>query len=307
MIHKLTYVPQLAQAFNGALAQERIQRVTLQSTPEPPMTVVRHAERDTDPHPSEPAEHGALEAHLSPVVSSVVTTPAQITPRDIYLQFWFPTLSTGREDDPIFSSAQASTTTTPVPYALTSSYATAQQLHGCVFNGTYDSRMDTDITSRTHPIILSKVINFDYKLPKVPKVAVWLTGLCATSGAAVSVQAIATDIETTQFILQIDSSSGDHLLSVGAAWAVWEEEDTVAIGSKNSVQPEWGMLVSHTVWTMLLAAMSGIKLVLEQELCVKLYVTMQKYSFDDTKLWHFNLRLSGVSECSVTMVHVMRR
>lgn len=52
---------------------------------------------------------------------------------------------------------------------------------------------------------------------------VWLTGLSALSGAAISVQASAHDIEETGFSLRINSGAGAFVASVGVAWAAWVE------------------------------------------------------------------------------------
>lgn len=152
---------------------------------------------------------------------------------EIYLQFWFPSSSIGPQGNGIVLSPRASTTATPVAYALASSSAGVEQLRGSRFYGTYESRIDRSITSPPLPGIRNKVVVFKKPFPNFPKVAVSLTVLCARTGPVVAVQATATNITTTQFTLHIDSSAGDHLRSVGAAWAAWSGDEKLAIGSRN--------------------------------------------------------------------------
>lgn len=52
---------------------------------------------------------------------------------------------------------------------------------------------------------------------------VWLTGFSGATGTSVSITVVANDITETEFALQIRSSDGAPLLSVGVAWAVWPE------------------------------------------------------------------------------------
>lgn len=153
------------------------------------------------------------------------------------------------------------------------------------------------------PLIISKVVNFKSQLSDAPSVAVWLTGLSATTGAAVAIQVTAINITTTQFTLQIDSSAGGRLLSVGVAWAVWMSDERLVVDSIDNI----GLKISHSVWTLVHAALSGIKLVLQPEQFVILDVRMMEYRFDQTKMWHYHLKQSDEREGSVTMTTVMRR
>ncbi|KAL0634512.1 hypothetical protein Q9L58_006530 [Maublancomyces gigas] len=228
-------------------------------------------------------------------------TTSEITAREIYLQFWFPTSSIEPESGKVFSISQACTTTTPVPYGLASSSANAYTLRGSKFSGTYDSRIDSSITSPTIPVIISKVIAFNPPFTDTPEVVVWLTGLSATTGTVVSILVTATNITTTQFTLQIDSSAGDHLFSVSVAWAVWKADVKLGVDFRNTFQRS----VSHSVWTLQHAAVSAVKLVLEPEQYMTLDATMVEYR-DDTKIWHYRLMLGDWKEHSVTMVTVMR-
>lgn len=302
VISRLTGLRQLMQAVNGAMAQERLQRVTLESAPDPLTRAVRITERRTNPDPSESAERRASEVGSSPGVPVGTATP-ESTAREIYLQFWFPTSPTEPESGNLFHITQASTTTTPVPYAHGSSSATSYQLCGSVSHGTYDSRMDSSINTPTIPLIISKVVNFKFQLLDAPSVAVWLTGMSGTTGAAVAIQVTAINITTTQFTLQIDSSAGDRLLSVGVAWAVWDSDEKLVVDSFDNI----GLKISHSVWTLVHAALSGIKLVLQPEQFVILDATMMEYRFDETKMYNYGLRQSDERECSGTMITVMRR
>lgn len=161
--------------------------------------------------------------------------------------------------------------------------------------------MDPDINTVTLPVILSKVINFTATFSGLPVVVVWLTGLSSTTGAVVSVEATATKITTTQFTVQIDSGSGEHLLSVGAAWVAWERDAMIAIGSVSLPMPSYA---SHklfdTAWTIQLAAVRRVELGLEQDALVQLVFFVNELA-RDTKRW----RLCSGHETSATVVFVM--
>lgn len=161
--------------------------------------------------------------------------------------------------------------------------------------------MDPDITTVTLPVILSKVINFTDTFSGVPDVVVWLTGLSSTTGAVVSVEATATSITTTQFTVQIDSSSGEHLFSVGAAWAAWEKDTKIAVRSVSVAGPTYAIQkFSAKMWTMQLAAVGGMELRLKQDALVQLV-------FDSSVSGNHNTRWSFCSghQNPATVVYVM--
>lgn len=147
--------------------------------------------------------------------------------------------------------------------------------------------MERYLSDRDIPGIISKVISINYPLRDTPSVAVWLTGLSATTGAAVSIHVTATNITNTQFTLHIDSNAGDHLLSVGTAWALWQADEKLTVGSQNKMD----IGITHAVWTLQHTAFSSMKLVLQPQKFVRLDAPMMEYHFDEKKMWHYHLTL----------------
>lgn len=221
------------------------------------------------------------------------------TPQEIFLQFWFeaPSKTCQFEYIPI---VRASTTATPVPYNIGISSARLDQLRGNKYYGAYDSRMDSTITTLTLPGILSNVIDFKQPFHNVPEVAVWLTGLSSTTGATVCVKATATNITTSQFTLQIDSSAGAELISVGIAWAAWTGRKTLMIKHGTGLG-----LVSSMARDLQLSAVSGVKLVLKQSVFLDLVVTGEELT-DGVMLWHFCWNQGGETGITGTAVNAMR-
>lgn len=281
------------------MAQGHVQRVPQQSDRDLPTTVVERAESHPNPLPSDAQ-------YITPSGSAVSSwlsgeTTSATTPKEVYLQFWFEAPSSHSHRSDTFPSVRASTTTTPVPYNLGSGSASLDQLRRSKYHGAYDSRMDSTINTPTLPAILSKVIRFREPFSNVPEVAVWLTGFSSTIGTTVSVNATATNISTSQFTLQIDSSIGEELISVGAAWAAWNGYGKVTVGY--CVGPS---VVSGTEWELQLAAVSGVELDLKQGVFPELLVLVDVYA-DDTKVWNFLCGLRGKRVISRTVVTAMRR
>lgn len=96
-------------------------------------------------------------------------------------------------------------------------------LASSVNHGSYDTRMDPLITTSTIPSTLTHIVTFEKPFANPPQVLVWLTGLSATTGAAVCVKAVANNITESEFTLHITSAEVTPLGSVGVAWAVWPE------------------------------------------------------------------------------------
>lgn len=294
----LTQILQLALAFNESATQERIEHVTLQSDSAPATVSAELAGGSTRTLPEEPADHDVLVVGRAPVVIPDLIAPPK--PIDqMYLQLWF---APACEIEPL-PRILGSTTTTPVPYGLANSCPSLEIPYDSEYYGTYDSRMDPDITTVTLPAILSKVINFRDTFSGVPVVAVWLTGLSSTTGAVVSVQATATNITTTQFTVQIDSSCGENLLSVGAAWVAWARDTKMIVGSMPVAGPNYASLRScGNQWTMQLAVVCGVELGLEQDALVLLKFHRCESGNHSTRwsLW------SG-HQNSATVVYVMAK
>lgn len=159
--------------------------------------------------------------------------PATASDKQTYLQFWFTTS---------FSSStiqvRAAATSVSVPYGTASCWPRLFSRSACTISGSYDSRMDVLIMAPTVPTTLTRIVRFKEAFLAPPKVAVWLTGLCATPGAAVSVKAVANNISKTEFVLEIFSGDGAALASVGAAWAVWPDDVELAkVGTVITVKP----------------------------------------------------------------------
>lgn len=146
----------------------------------------------------------------------------------------------------------------------------------CTSHGSYDSRMDPLVAGATVPTTITNRIFFQNAFPTPPNVAVWLTGLSAATGAAVSVKATANNITETDFTLQISSGDGARLDSVGIAWAVWPEaagyqSPKVTVGSVSTANPQKGrvstlgasgVLPQNQRAKILLVAVSAVDLVL---------------------------------------------
>lgn len=149
-----------------------------------------------------------------------------------YLQFWnsyspeySPPAQYGQShhrSDPRIH-AHVAATTTPVPYGLIGSWPGMQYIREAANYGSYDTRMDALITATTLPTSLTRTIVFKEPFTTPPAVIVWLTGLCAASGAAVCVHVTANKVSETEFTLEISSGVHTRLVSVGVAWAVWSE------------------------------------------------------------------------------------
>lgn len=102
--------------------------------------------------------------------------------------------------------------------------------------------MDPVVTGPTIPTTISNRVSFNHAFPIPPKVVVWLVGLSAPPGAAVSVQVTANNITETNFVLQICSGDRARLGSVGVAWAVWPDasgwqQTAVDVGSVSTLTP----------------------------------------------------------------------
>lgn len=179
-----------------------------------------------------------LTTTVSPVVLSVPGLPVPVSNNQMYLQFILSSLH-----------VHAATTTVPVPYGLVGNWHEMDHIRSSTEYGTYDTRMDTRITSPTLPTTITHVVHFKKPFSTPPTVLVWLMGLSATSGAAVSVKATANNITETEFVLQISTGGGAPLGSVGAAWAVWSGvpewgRQTVNVGSVSTAAPEGAELLS---------------------------------------------------------------
>lgn len=156
---------------------------------------------------------------LPPSVRAAITPVAPA--KQIYLQFWFDWLTPTPSSNEPTTEIRAATSSTPIPYGLTSSWPGVDFTSTCAGHGNYDSRMDPAMTGPTLPTTVSHRVVFGYAFPSPPKVVVWLTGFSAAPGAAVSVQVTAINITETKFVLQINSGDGARLGSIGVGWAVW--------------------------------------------------------------------------------------
>lgn len=103
--------------------------------------------------------------------------------------------------------------------------------------------MDPQVTGATIPRTINNRVFFEKAFPTPPTVAVWLTGLSAATGKAVSVTVTANNITESDFELQICSGDGARLGSVGVAWAVWPgaagyPSAAVSVGSVSTAIPQ---------------------------------------------------------------------
>lgn len=210
---------------------------------------------------------------------------------------------------------RAATTTTPVPYNLACCWPGVDITGACSNYGSYDSRMDTLTTGAPIPTTISNRILFANAFPTPPKVAVWLTGLSAATGAAVSVKVTANDITETAFVLQISSAEGARLGSVGVAWAVWPEEGEwsfggrqagVKVGSVSTLTPGGARLprlaaagkLAQGAVGVLLVAVSAVDLVLTGNLWVNVAMV--------SPTWSMTAGPSTARVYSARVVHVSR-
>lgn len=172
---------------------------------------------------------------------AVPATPSTVPPtatasNQLYLQFWFSS-TVG------FNNIHAAVTNIPIPYGISNGWPSAEKLEKSCDRGRYDTRLDALITSPSPlPTTITRLIRFKETFSSIPKVMVWLTGLSATSGAAICVKATANDVTETEFALQITSREGAPLVSAGAAWAAWPEanvwsQPAVTVGSFSTVKP----------------------------------------------------------------------
>lgn len=136
-------------------------------------------------------------------------------------------------------------------------------------------------------------------------ISAWLTGLCSTPGAPVSVKVTATDITTTQFTLVIDSSGGERLISVGAAWAVWHPDDDVLAGWIHDVEREVNQFkLTAGVFTMPLVAASEVDVVFEQGVLLELLFA-PSMQVSQARYWEFTSDFDDMKELSVNSVPVL--
>lgn len=133
-----------------------------------------------------------------------------------YLQFWYTSVVDTKH-------VHLATTSVPIPYGLSACWLAMEHIRSSTDYGSYDTRLDPLITTKPLKLTTTHTVRFKKPFPTPPIVLVWLTGLGAKSGALVSVKATANNVTESEFSLQVTSSGGDRLESVGVAWAVWPE------------------------------------------------------------------------------------
>ncbi|KAL0632588.1 hypothetical protein Q9L58_008519 [Maublancomyces gigas] len=233
-------VGNLAEAFITGFAQERTQHAHDKES-----WHLEKAKLQTDLVHATATTKQAVTG-LPPSTLAAATSPATGT-KQTYLQFWFESFiqAVSYSSEKSYTGVRAATSSTPVPYGLGSGWPAVQIMRTCTSHGSYDSRMDPLVTGATVPMTINRRIFFQNAFPTPPNVAVWLTGLSAATGAAVSVKATANNITETDFMLQISSGDGARLDSVGIAWAVWPEaagyqSPRVTVGTVSTVTPQKG-------------------------------------------------------------------
>lgn len=124
------------------------------------------------------------------------------------------------------------------------------------------------------------------------------------TGTQVSVQVTATNITTTQFTVQIDSSNCEKLISIGAAWAAWDNDTKWKVGSLCGVEPQSGVgqLTTETGWMLQLATVGGVVFAMEQGVLVELVCWLSS----NTGLWNCCSRQKHVKQYSANMIYVMK-
>lgn len=174
--------------------------------------------------------------------------------------------------------------------------------------------MDPLIAGATIPTTITNHIVFTAPFSTPPKVVVWLTGLSATTGAAVSVNVTANDITEAGFVLQISSGDGARLQSVGTAWAVWAENgehqsSPITVDCLNTLTPgkqrvtlfrNPETLVDGTAIVMV--AVSAVDLVLVENL----WVAVSAFPGGGGSAWIVAVEPSVANVSSVGAAHVSR-
>lgn len=131
---------------------------------------------------------------------------------------------------------------TPIPYNLASSWPGMDNIRNSADYGSYDTRMVALLWGSALPATITHVVHFKQAFPAPPTVMVWLTGLSAARHAKVCVKVTANNVTESEFALQITSTGGASLGSVGVAWAVWPitphwGQTAAKVGSVNTVAP----------------------------------------------------------------------
>lgn len=222
-----------------------------------------------------------------------------------YLQFWF----SSTEGTTV---AHAAATSVPVPYGNASG---RPNIDPDATIGNYDSRTDMLSTASMVPSTITHLVRFKQAFPGFPTVAVWLTGLSAAPGAAVSVKVLASDVTETEFTLHISSGDGARLASVGAAWAVWPPtthftEPEINVHSVNTIAPGGArvpVLAGNGIFEyggrLELLALCAVDLVLAGGVCIEVFVPAWSYGDGDQR-WSMNAGPDGVSVYAAKVVYV---
>lgn len=116
---------------------------------------------------------------------------------------------------------------------------------------------------------------------------VWLTGLSAPSGAAVSVRVTANDVERKGFKLQITCAVDTLVTSVGVAWAAWADFDALGDRSaipgliRTDISPtrrsrlrQYGSFLSEHIAMNRLLEICEVDLMLEENLWIEMFLAM---------------------------------
>lgn len=157
-------------------------------------------------------------------------------------------------------------------------------------HGTYDTRLDALLAAFvTLPATITHIVRFKDAFATPPSsVMVWLTGLSASTGDELSVQATANDVTETEFVLQVSSGAGSRLNSVGVAWAVWHEseQNTAKVGSVSTKSPGTVRLpnlassgVLAGVFLPIFVAVSAVHLVLGGNMWVDVEMAHETQSY----------------------------
>lgn len=117
---------------------------------------------------------------------------------------------------------------------------------------------------------------------------VWLTGLSAPGGAAVSVRVTANDVGRKGFKLQITCAVDTLVASVGAAWAAWADFEELGDRSaipglfRTDISPtrrsrlrEYGSFLSGQIAMNRLLEICEVDLVLEGNLWIEMFLAIR--------------------------------
>lgn len=177
--------------------------------------------------------------------------------------------------------------------------------------------MDEHINTAIIPATVSVVIPFKTAFATPPGVVVWLTGLSATNDAVVTVNATATNVTESEFVLQISSGGPAQLASVGAAWAVWPDvPERLTTGSVDFVGPEGARVPIFDAKgvenprnacssVIRLAVVSAVEVVLKGTLTIDLFVS-EIYTYPGEEFaWRMTVGPSDAEVYSTRVTYVL--